>query len=156
MQSFVFDTRYDTGTISGIGTTGLWVTIPADDGIKNTCAGCRNCAASKTALKLFVRVIDPHIYSLHQSVVLKRTVPNKGWTAAFIFGVPLLFAFASMLVWNYISSQTAGSPLSIGVMAAAIFIGFVAVSQGDAFFRNRFPARLHTIAAPDDVRHSHG
>jgi hypothetical protein len=41
-------------------------------------------------------------------------------------------------------------------MAAAIFIGFVAVSQGDAFFRNRFPARIHMIAAPDDVRHSHG
>jgi uncharacterized membrane protein (DUF485 family) len=87
---------------------------------------------------------------------VKRTVPNKGWTAVFIFGVPLLFAFTSMLVWNYISSRTAGSPLSIGVMAAAIFIGFVAVSQGDAFFRNRFPARIHMIAAPDDVRHSHG
>jgi hypothetical protein len=83
-------------------------------------------------------------------------MPNKGWTACFIFGVPLLFAFTSLVVWNYISSQAIGSPLSIGFMGAAILIGFIAVFKGDAFFRSRFPARLCVIAGPDDFRHTHG
>jgi Positive regulator of sigma(E), RseC/MucC len=156
MRSFIFDIRYDAGTILKIEPTGVWIAIYANDVNKSACAGCRDCLPSKTAFKLFVIVTDTRLYSLNQNVVVKRTLPNKGWAAAFIFGVPLLFAFASMLVWNYISSQTAGSPLSIGAMVAAVFFGFVTVSKGDAFFRNRFPARIHLIAAPDDVRHSHG
>jgi|GEM_PF-2209821 Positive regulator of sigma(E), RseC/MucC. len=151
-----FYTRYDTGTISGIEPTGLWVTMHIQGENRSTCVGCKKCVPSQTPPKLFVKAKSPCIYSLHQNVVVKRTMPHTGWTAGFIFGVPLLSAFALLLVWNYISSQTIGSPLSIGATAAAMLIGLVAVFKGDAFVRNNFPAALSTIAAPDTSRHTHG
>jgi hypothetical protein len=136
--------------------TGLWVTIPSDEGSKDACIGCQKCVPLRSDLKIFIKTADSGAYSLHQNVTVKRTTPHEGWAACFIFGVPLLFAFAALLVWNYISSQTVGSPLSIGVMGAAVLIGFIAVFKGDAFFRSRFPARLCIVAAPHNPLHTHG
>lgn len=156
MFSFFFDTRYDAGTISEIELTGLWVTMHTQDEIGSTCVGCQKCIKSKATFKIFVKTIDPGIYSLHQNVVVKRTTLNKVWSAGFVFGTPLLFAFATLLGWNYISFQPVGSPLSIGAMMAAIIIGFIAVFQGDGFFRNKFSAHFSTIVASDNFRNTHG
>jgi hypothetical protein len=156
MRPFFFNIRYDTGTISGIEPTGLWVTMHTRGENGGTCIGCKKCVPSQTPPKLFVKVTNPCIYSLHQNVVVKRTMPHTGWTACFVFGAPLLLAFALLLVWNYISSQSIGSPLLICATAAAMLIGLVAVFKGDAFVRNKFPAALSTIVASGTLRHTHG
>lgn len=156
ISSLFLKTRYDPGTISGIDPTGLWITVHSIDENESECIGCKKCGPTRPASTLFVKATRPQLYSLHQKVIVKRTLPAPGWAEGFVFGVPLGFAFTLLLVWNFISSQTVGSPLSIAATVAAILFGFVAVLSGDAFIRNKFPAGLSIAAGSDTIRHAHG
>ena len=158
-MSFIFSVRLFKGKITSIGRGGLWVRVHADNSLDCGCKACAKCPEEKKALTLFIKSNSPGRYLPNQTVTVQRTVLNRAFAACLIFGVPIVFGFASVLVWNYFFNRTAGQIPAILCAVSAIFAGFIAVAIMDKIMRNKFPPRLcapEASEASDDIREDNG
>jgi formate hydrogenlyase subunit 3/multisubunit Na+/H+ antiporter MnhD subunit len=107
-------------------------------------------------MTVFIKTDRPRRYLPNQTVTVQRTMFNRAFAACLIFGVPIVFGFASLLVWNYFFNQTAGQISAILCAVSAIFVGFIGVAIMDKIMRNKFPPRLCAPEAADDIREDNG
>jgi Positive regulator of sigma(E), RseC/MucC len=160
--SFIFSVRLFKGKITSLGHGGLWARVHADNSLDCGCKACAKCLEEKKAVTLFIKSDWRGRYLPNQTVTVQRTMLNRAFAACLIFGVPIVFGFASLFVWNYFFNQTTGQIPAILCAVSAIFVGFIAVAIMDKIMRNKFPPRLcapeaaEAYEASDDIREDNG
>ena len=136
-----------TGIVTGVLANSI-TAIPVEDCGKNgenghTCTGgCGSCSGKKR-IRAFTLPLDDSL-QVHtgQQIRFRYHALHETVGALLVFGLPLGFAVATLLVWQTASPDRAESGIALLSSGIALLLGFAVVRIVDRFFSRNYPPEL--------------
>lgn len=105
-------------------------------------SGCGSCSEKKRPRTVFIHLDDTDNYSIDTIVTIRFSEINEFIGALIIFGIPLLCAFLSLLLWYIFNPEQIESGISILSAGLSFTGGFFIVRCIDHYFRRCFPSSI--------------
>lgn len=131
----------------------LWFDPKATCDTKDGCnGGCSSCGGKIDPKRVMVETADATSFALGDSIAVKSVVLNESIGAAIVFGIPLLMAVTTLVIWYFVSPQTVESGGAILASGGGFIAGFFIVWLTDRSFRRRHPVEI--VRTPRHVQNS--
>lgn len=113
-----------------------------DCGGKGGCGKCNLCGPNDKKIILSYKIKDSEKYNAGEQIKLKRYIINEALAAITVFGIPILFAFLTQLLWHIFSPETANSGMAVvyTLIAGVAGIGIVYIIEN--LIKIFFPAKV--------------
>lgn len=113
-----------------------------DCGGKGGCGKCNLCGPNDKKIILSYKIKDSEKYNAGEQIKLKRFIINEALAAITVFGIPILFAFLTQLLWHIFSPETANSGMAVvyTLIAGVAGIGIVYIIEN--LIKIFFPAKV--------------
>lgn len=138
---FLGEILLDPAVIVSIEPTGITI-IPASSCGPSGCKNCNLCASGDNSNKIFYKIKNAHKFKLHQEINIKRFVFNEAVAATTMFGIPILLALITQLIWYNKCPQTADSVSAILSTVGAMIFGIVIVYIIETLVKIKFPSKV--------------
>lgn len=151
-MSNLIQTREVNGIVTAVSSDGIHA-IPADacgmnDGGKNCSGGCGSCGGKKKVRTYTLVLRTPHDLHTGQQIRFRYHSLHETVGALIVFGIPLVMAFSTLLLWQVLQPQQAESGRALLSSGIALACGFGVVRIIDRFFGRTHPPELLSAPAP--------
>lgn len=117
--------------------------IPLTDcGGKGGCGKCNLCGPNDKKVTLSYNIKDSSKYKSGDQIKLKRFIINEALAASTVFGIPILFAFFTQLVWHVVAPESANSGMAVIYTLIAGVLGIGCVYIIELLIKIFFPAEV--------------
>lgn len=139
------------GIVTTIHPNGI-TTIPAEDcnaagaNCGGGCGGgCGSCGGKKRVRTFTLPVTAPESFHPGQPIRFRYHALHETLGALLVFGLPLLFAVVTLLVWQIVQPEHAESGIALLSSGIALAAGFTIVRSIDRLFARSHPPKLLSI-----------
>lgn len=113
-----------------------------DCGGKGGCGKCNLCGPNDKKITLSYKIKDSEKYQAGEQIKLKRFIINEALAAFTVFGIPILLAFFTQLLWHIFSPESANSGIAVVYTLVAAVVGVGVVYIIENIIKVFFPARV--------------
>jgi positive regulator of sigma E activity len=132
------------GFVTSIRAEGIEA-VPAEDcsGANGCNGGCGSCSGRQKRLRKFILSCEsPQSFHTGQPVTFRFYAYHETIGALAVFGLPLLFAMTTLLVWYLVRPEMAESGWALLSSALGLVLGFGVVGIIDRIFSRSYPPVL--------------
>jgi positive regulator of sigma E activity len=130
--------------VTKIAERGIYCSLNTSCNERAGCQTCTTCFPQKTKRMLFCPVPDPNTYTIGQCIKISYPALHEVIAAGIVFGLPLLCAVTTALLWQSCFSTTSDSPGAIFATVSALAAGFFFVFIIEKLIRAFFPIIIIT------------
>jgi hypothetical protein len=123
------------------------VVAPSECDTKTSCKGCTSCAEKPGARKMWLPIRCGESLSPGIRVRFTRYVVNEALAALLLFGLPILTAASTLIVWSIVAPERAESPVAVGSAVLAFAAGFGFSWGLEKLFLRIHPPRLDPMVS---------
>lgn len=139
----IIATKESKGRISRLKNHSVWITLIDTCADSGGCSlGCCSCSKKKQTRTVLVHLDDTDTFPIGTIVTVKFSEINEFIGALIVFGIPLLSAFLSLLLWYIFNPEKIESGISLLSAGLSFTGGFFIVRCIDHYFRHCFPSSI--------------